>query len=407
MKVLFFSIPVSLHLPLHTLFTHRILESNSMDNQNLVNLFMQFLANNAPGLLTAVAPGQAPQPAAPNPAPTASQPALPPPSGQPSLPAQPAALPIQPYQSLRVAPSLLPVQLPPLPPSSSSLHLVVNQARLTHSASSQPCQPNLPRCCPRTNAVAPPSLPRAPDINSCLTLSGGQTHLRTINIVYPPQIAGLESDLYLMRFVKDTFLAKMREFGLCVLQTSPTTQLVTEHISNIVHELRNRGMDIVASDSTVLSHEDQPLSSLYLVNRDGWTFTKFVRSVQGGSDSIMANVIASVMGPESLISRIIISSNPALSAPIAAAMGDESLIDIIADYLMGSGIPCPAMFEEGRQHFPAGVDLSFIDSPNSRAQMLTWAISGTPYLLKALANIKIMLVDNNDTIYLGGRPHSR
>ncbi|KAJ7037608.1 hypothetical protein C8F04DRAFT_1393529 [Mycena alexandri] len=363
-----------------------------MDNQNLVNLFMQFLANNAPGLLTAVAPGQAPQPAAPNPAPTASQPALPPPSSQPLLPAQPAALPIQPYQSLRVAQSLLPVQLPPLPPlsssSSSSLHSVVNQARLTHFASSQPRQPNLPCHRPRTNAVAPPSLPRAPDINLCLTSSGGQTHLQTMNIVYPPQIAGLESDLYLMRF------------------TSPTTQLVTEHISNIVHELRNRGMDIVASDSTVLSHEDQPLSSLYLVNRDGWTFTKFIRSVRGGSDSIIANVMASVMWPESLICRIVISSNPALSAPIAAAMGDESLIDIIADYLMGSGIPCPAMFEEARQHFPAGVDLSFINSPNFRAQMLTWAISGTPCLPKALGNIKIMLVDDNDTIYLGGRPHS-
>ncbi|KAJ7754849.1 hypothetical protein B0H16DRAFT_1831582 [Mycena metata] len=757
---------------------------------------MQFLANNAPGLLTAVAPGQAPRPAAPNPAPTASQPALPPPSSQPSLPAQPAALPIQPYQSLRVAPSSLP-------------------ARLTHSASSQPRQANLPRRRPRTNAVAPPSLPWAPDINSCLTLSGGQTHLRTMNIVYPPQIAGLESNLYLMRFLKDTFLAKMREFGLCVLQTSPTTQLVTEHISNIVHEFRNRGMDIVASDSTVLSHEDQPLSSLYLVNRglprpsdnqirlrrlplrpgttmgevganrlqlalpgvcietfegvsylalywvlrqpilnavfalpgpgqtarshhcisqrlytmfprdrvreqwpladgnsscgesdddlgldddadddenlpptptpvvqtraaqatarvlppsptvpeipslpttmwdepwqpnhpviynlfreasvyvaatngtdsresvdeaadeliaavarcvnegdftsvlsddqsaviyrpgtrtilssgdgvlreifhkaqtkllkttgrqwltpqadgnlsmlfirsqglgqhtfgprqrmisttaalwslgiikgfapntvdpcliqfllnecdfrsvhplfmaeyhpvlksvldswrsagpqgnvnipgivshsatyhdleitavavrdqathdgffvemayrgvigseapshvdvvaaargarlpchNGWTFTKFIGSVRGGSDSIIANVMASVMGPETL------------SAPIAAAMGGESLINIIADYLMGSGIPCPAMFEEARQHFPAGVDLSFIDSPNFRAQMLTWAISGTPYLPKALGNIKIMLVDDNDTIYLGGRLHS-
>ncbi|KAJ7035372.1 hypothetical protein C8F04DRAFT_1394787 [Mycena alexandri] len=207
-----------------------------MDNQNLVNLFMQFLANNAPGLLTAVAPGRAPQPAAPNPAPTASQPALPPPSSQPSLPSQPATLPIQPYQSLRVAPSSLPVQLPPLPPllssSSLSLHSVINQARLTHSASSQPRQSNLPRRRPRTNAVTPPSLPRAPDINLCLTSSGGQTHLRTMNIVYPPQIAGLESDLYLMRFLKDTFLAKMREFGHCVLQTSPTTQLLTEHISH-------------------------------------------------------------------------------------------------------------------------------------------------------------------------------
>ncbi|KAJ7722088.1 hypothetical protein B0H16DRAFT_1789844 [Mycena metata] len=140
--------------------------------------------------------------------------------------------------------------------------------------------------------------------------------------------------------------------------------------------------------------------------RNGWTFTKFIHSVRAGSDSIIANVMASMMGPESLISHIVVSSSPALSAPIAAAMGGKSLIDIIANYLMGLGIPCPAIFEEARQHFPAGVDLSFIDSPNFRAQMLTWAISGTPYLPKALGNIKIMLVDNNNTIYLGGRPHS-
>ncbi|KAK7006804.1 hypothetical protein R3P38DRAFT_3600680 [Favolaschia claudopus] len=103
-----------------------------------------------------------------------TQPALSQPSPNPvSVPAIP---PVQPYQSLRTAPSSLPVQLPPLPQlsssSSASLTSVVNQARLNHAASSLPRQPALPRRRLRGNATAPPSLPRVPDIGTCIINSG-------------------------------------------------------------------------------------------------------------------------------------------------------------------------------------------------------------------------------------------
>ncbi|KAJ6463110.1 hypothetical protein C8R47DRAFT_1327041 [Mycena vitilis] len=242
-----------------------------MDNQNLANLFVQFLTANAGSLLSAVAPqaGQASQPAITT---ASAPPTLPPASTHPSVvPQPPSAPPIQPYQSLRAAPSSLPVHLPPLPQlssSSASLSSTVNQARLSHSASSQPRQPTLPRRRPRSNAVAAPSLPRAPDINSCMTTSGGQTLLRTMNVVFPPQIGESESDLFLMRFLKDTFLATMRDSGLLVTQTCPITTLFTDHISNIVNELRDRRIEINGpSSNSLLAHEDQPIVPLYIVNR--------------------------------------------------------------------------------------------------------------------------------------------
>ncbi|KAJ6475878.1 hypothetical protein DFH09DRAFT_1109057 [Mycena vulgaris] len=146
-----------------------------MDTQNLASLLLQLLAGNTQPLLAAAAAGQASHPPAANtPAVLAAPPpqTLPPASIHPSPAPQPlATTQIQPYQSLQAAPSVL---LPPLPPLSSSsastnLSSVVNQTRLSDSASSLPQQPALTRRHPCTTAVAPPSLPRAPNISSCPT----------------------------------------------------------------------------------------------------------------------------------------------------------------------------------------------------------------------------------------------
>ncbi|KAF7371961.1 hypothetical protein MVEN_00054100 [Mycena venus] len=245
-------------------------------------MLLQLLAGNVQPLLNAVAAAQ-PSQSVPAPLPSlpvsSPQPPLAPASSHSLVtqsssasappPPPPLALtapPIPTYHSLRPVSSSLPAHLPPLPQLSSSsapLNSVVNQARLNHAASSLPRAPALPRRRPRSNAVAPPRLPRAPDINSCLTTSGGVSHLRTINIEN-----GSEIDLFYMRFLWDTFFQQMQAFGLVVIQTSPTTQSVTAHIQDIVHELRLRQLDVDFSpDSVLLAHENQPLAPLYVVNR--------------------------------------------------------------------------------------------------------------------------------------------
>ncbi|KAJ7436551.1 hypothetical protein FB451DRAFT_1417408 [Mycena latifolia] len=137
--------------------------------------------------------------------------------------------------------------------------------------------------------------------------------------------------------------------------------------------------------------------------RNGFTFTRFIRSLEGGSDKFLANVMTSVIGPLALISRLTITATRDLAVPIETAMGGESLADIITDYLMGSGIPCPQLFEEAQQHFPSVVDLLLADSPNFRSQMLAWAVSGAPFLATGSGNISLLLVDDRDPLYLGGR----
>ena len=97
--------------------------------------------------------------------------------------------------------------------------------------------------------------------------------------------------------------------------------------------------------------------------------------------------MTSVVGPLTLITRLSFRPNEALSAPIAAAMGGDSLADILSDYFMGSGIPCPALFTEARAHFPDIVDLSLVDTPNFRSHIWTWAVSGAPFLAQETGNI--------------------
>ncbi|KAJ7912831.1 hypothetical protein B0H13DRAFT_1874415 [Mycena leptocephala] len=60
--------------------------------------------------------------------------------------------------------------------------------------------------------------------------------------------------------------------------------------------------------------------------RNGFTFTRYIQGFVGGSER----------------------PNETLSLPITAAMGGDSLADILSDYFMGPGIPCPALFEEAK-----------------------------------------------------------
>ncbi|KAJ7511954.1 hypothetical protein B0H11DRAFT_2371466 [Mycena galericulata] len=137
--------------------------------------------------------------------------------------------------------------------------------------------------------------------------------------------------------------------------------------------------------------------------QNGFTFTRYIRSFAGGSDRFLADIMASVVGPLTLITRLLVAPSPTLLEPIAAAMGGESVLDIFTDYFMGSGIPCPRLFEEVREHFPAVVDLSLIGTPNFRSQMWVWAVTGSPFLANDSGNISVVLVDDSDILYLGGR----
>jgi hypothetical protein len=99
--------------------------------------------------------------------------------------------------------------------------------------------------------------------------------------------------------------------------------------------------------------------------------------------------MASVVGPEALLSRMVFAPTPALSAPILTVMGGESLYDIVSDFLMGSGIPCPGLFAIAQHHFSDVVDLTHINSSMFRAQIFAWAVTGAPLLSPVLNDISV------------------
>ena len=50
----------------------------------------------------------------------------------------------------------------------------------------------------------------------------------------------------------------------------------------------------------------------------------------------------------------------------------------LTGFFKGSGIPCPHLFLEAKQHFASNVDLTAIDTPGFRSRILCWAASGSP-----------------------------
>jgi len=51
---------------------------------------------------------------------------------------------------------------------------------------------------------------------------------------------------------------------------------------------------------------------------------------------------------------------------------------VIKQFLQGTGVPCPALFEEAKHHFTANlVDLSNIGVPSFRSKILAWATTGS------------------------------
>jgi hypothetical protein len=83
----------------------------------------------------------------------------------------------------------------------------------------------------------------------------------------------------------------------------------------------------------------------------------------------------------SLSSHLDIRRAPASSeADFAHAVGEPavSFQEIFVEFLKGSGIPCPNLFADVREHFSTLVNLATIDQPGFRSHMFCWATTGSP-----------------------------
>lgn len=61
------------------------------------------------------------------------------------------------------------------------------------------------------------------------------------------------------------------------------------------------------------------------------------------------------------------------------ALADDtiSFASLFADFLKGSGIPCPQLFEAAKAHFNEIVDLRHIETDGFRVRMFCWATTGS------------------------------
>ena len=110
--------------------------------------------------------------------------------------------------------------------------------------------------------------------------------------------------------------------------------------------------------------------------------SQFIKRVEGGSDMLMSILWTSnITSPADFIPYVSIrSSSSDVARQLAAAVPDPSMTFsfIIKQFLQGSGVPCPGLFEEAKPHFTANlVDLSSIGVPSFRSKIFSWATTGS------------------------------
>lgn len=104
--------------------------------------------------------------------------------------------------------------------------------------------------------------------------------------------------------------------------------------------------------------------------------------MEGGSEMLLSILWTSnINSPADFIPYLHIrSSSSDVARQLAAAVPDASMTFpfIIKQFLQGTGVPCPVLFEEAKHHFTANlVDLSNVGAPSFRSKIFSWAATGS------------------------------
>jgi hypothetical protein len=113
-----------------------------------------------------------------------------------------------------------------------------------------------------------------------------------------------------------------------------------------------------------------------------YLYSKFIKRVEGGSEMLLSILWTSnITSPTDFIPYLNIrSSSSDVARQLAAAVPDVSMTFsfIIKQFLQGTGVPCPGLFEDAKHHFTANlVDLSNIGELSFRSKIFSWATTGS------------------------------
>ncbi|KAF8164427.1 hypothetical protein BJ912DRAFT_863835, partial [Pholiota molesta] len=139
--------------------------------------------------------------------------------------------------------------------------------------------------------------------------------------------------------------------------------------------------------------------------RTGFNLTKVVKTlIEGGSESFLNMVwtshiksfedIAPHLRFPSCSRHVLLQLSVALSSH-----GDVTFEKLLYKFLEGTGIPCPKLFENARNHFTSIVDLSKIDDAGFRSRVFYWAATGSPSIEINGSGISISLCGALDADY--------
>lgn len=105
-----------------------------------------------------------------------------------------------------------------------------------------------------------------------------------------------------------------------------------------------------------------------------------LKSWRGGSERFFSLLWISHVSSYANLAEHLSFSHPSTSlrTQLARALNDtdSDFSSLVIDFLKGSGVPCPVLFNEAKVHFGKLVDLTMIQGEGFRARMFCWAVTG-------------------------------
>ncbi|KAF7367181.1 hypothetical protein MSAN_00978000 [Mycena sanguinolenta] len=141
--------------------------------------------------------------------------------------------------------------------------------------------------------------------------------------------------------------------------------------------------------------------------RSGFDFTEVLRSAPEGSASLLSRLWISIIHDfSSLQSHMstVFLSRPTLERLVGQDTTNPILgmsqFDLLCEFLQGTGVPCPELFDEAKPRFSPLIPLDEIDSPAFRSRALCWATTGSPHVeFDDSKQLMVHFVDDQDTVY--------
>jgi len=122
-------------------------------------------------------------------------------------------------------------------------------------------------------------------------------------------------------------------------------------------------------------------------------YLQVIRSWGGGSENFFSLLWTSHISSYANLEDHLVIVEPPLplreQLQHSQSNPNGSFTSLFTDFLKGSGIPCPALFDDAKNHFNKIIDLRQADAEGFRAKMFCWAVTGSCDREQGAPDIKV------------------